>query len=77
MARRIAVLLFDGVEELDFAGPWEVFAAWADQFPDDGIEVQTLATTLDAVRCAKGPPQRARAQMPAVPPRSPPPSTGR
>ncbi|MBX7080439.1 MAG: DJ-1/PfpI family protein [Nannocystaceae bacterium] len=69
MARRIAVLLFDGVEELDFAGPWEVFAAWADQFPDDGIEVQTLATTLDAVRCAKGLsvlPHRTRADAPAA-----------
>jgi putative intracellular protease/amidase len=22
---RVAILLFEGVEELDFAGPWEVF----------------------------------------------------
>lgn len=52
--RRIAVLLFDGVEELDFAGPWEVLAAWADQFPDDGIEVFTIADLIGPIRCAKG-----------------------
>ena len=27
----IAVVLFEGAEELDFAGPWEVLAAWATQ----------------------------------------------
>lgn len=52
--RRIAVLLFEGVEELDFAGPWEVLAAWADQFPDDGIEVFTIADLAGPIRCAKG-----------------------
>jgi len=26
---RVAVVLFDGAEELDWAGPWEVLAAWA------------------------------------------------
>ena len=50
----IAVALFDGVEELDFAGPWEVLAAWATQWPDDGVEVFTLASSTDAVTCAKG-----------------------
>ena len=29
----IAVAVFDGAEELDFAGPWEVLAAWATQWP--------------------------------------------
>ena len=52
--RRIAVLLFEGVEELDFAGPWEVLAAWAYQFPDDGIEVFTIADLAGPIRCAKG-----------------------
>ncbi len=51
---RIAVALFDGAEELDFAGPWEVLAAWARQWPDDGAEVFTVAGTADAVTCAKG-----------------------
>lgn len=50
----IGVYLFDGVEELDFAGPWEVLAAWADQFPDDGAQVFTVARGQRDVRCAKG-----------------------
>ena len=52
--RQIAVVLFDGVEELDFAGPWEVLAAWATQYPDDGVTVFTVADTTDVLRCAKG-----------------------
>jgi transcriptional regulator GlxA family with amidase domain len=52
--RRIAVALFEGAEELDFAGPWEVLAAWATQWPDDGVEVFTVAFSADAVTCAKG-----------------------
>ncbi len=27
MSRTIGILLFDDVEELDFAGPWEVFTS--------------------------------------------------
>jgi len=50
----IAVALFEGAEELDFAGPWEVLAAWARQWPDDGVEVFTVAATTDPVTCAKG-----------------------
>jgi putative intracellular protease/amidase len=26
---RIAIALFDGAEELDWAGPWEVLSSWA------------------------------------------------
>jgi transcriptional regulator GlxA family with amidase domain len=51
---RIAVALFEGAEELDWAGPWEVLAAWSLQWPDDGVEVFTLAREADAVTCAKG-----------------------
>ena len=51
---RIAVALFEDAEELDFAGPWEVLAAWATQWPDDGVEVFTVAATAEPVRCAKG-----------------------
>jgi transcriptional regulator GlxA family with amidase domain len=50
----IAVVLFEGAEELDFAGPWEVLAAWATQFPDDGASVFTVADTDGLMRCAKG-----------------------
>ena len=51
---RIGIFLFDGAEELDWAGPWEVLAAWAQIWPDDGIEVFTLAGGGDVVACAKG-----------------------
>jgi transcriptional regulator GlxA family with amidase domain len=50
----IGVALFDGAEELDWAGPWEVLAAWATQWPDDGVRVFTLAREDRVVTCAKG-----------------------
>lgn len=50
----IAVVLFDGAEELDYAGPWEVLAAWATQHPDDGVSVFTVAESAGPVRSAKG-----------------------
>jgi len=51
---RIAIVLFDGAEELDWAGPWEVLAAWARMWPDDGVEVYTVADSTEPVTCAKG-----------------------
>jgi transcriptional regulator GlxA family with amidase domain len=48
------VALFDGAEELDWAGPWEVLAAWAEQWPDDGVHAFTLAREDRPVTCAKG-----------------------
>jgi len=51
---RIAIVLFDGAEELDWAGPWEVLAAWAKQWPDDGVEVYTVADSVEPITCAKG-----------------------
>jgi transcriptional regulator GlxA family with amidase domain len=50
----VGIVLFEGVEELDFAGPWEVLAAWATQHPDDGVSVFTVADSTDLVLCAKG-----------------------
>ena len=50
----IGVALFDGAEELDWAGPWEVLASWAGQWPDDGVHVFTLAREDRPVTCAKG-----------------------
>jgi transcriptional regulator GlxA family with amidase domain len=50
----IGVALFDGAEELDWAGPWEVLAAWAQQFPDDGVRVLTVAREPGPIECAKG-----------------------
>jgi transcriptional regulator GlxA family with amidase domain len=52
--RRIAVALFPDAEELDWAGPWEVLSYWARSFPDDGLEVFTVAEGEGPIRCAKG-----------------------
>jgi transcriptional regulator GlxA family with amidase domain len=46
------IVLFDGVEELDFAGPWEVLTMGKLLRPDD--RVVAIARSRDAVRCAKG-----------------------
>jgi transcriptional regulator GlxA family with amidase domain len=51
---RIAVALFEGAEELDWAGPWEVLAAWSQQWPDDGVEVFMIARDAEPVTSAKG-----------------------
>ena len=51
---RIGIALFDGAEELDWAGPWEVLAAWAKQWPDDGVEVFTVSKVGEVITCAKG-----------------------
>ena len=50
----IAVALFEDAEELDWAGPWEVLSAWAHHWPDDDVEVFTVAQEPSPVRCAKG-----------------------
>lgn len=50
----IGIFVFDGAEELDFVGPWEVLQSWALRWPDDGVKVFTIAPTLEPVTCAKG-----------------------
>jgi transcriptional regulator GlxA family with amidase domain len=49
---KIGVMIFDGVEELDLAGPWEVLTI-AGKLTEK-LDVMTLAPTMDPVRCAKG-----------------------
>jgi transcriptional regulator GlxA family with amidase domain len=51
---RIGIALFEGAEELDWAGPWEVLSFWAKMWPDDDVQVFTVARTPDPVSCAKG-----------------------
>jgi transcriptional regulator GlxA family with amidase domain len=51
---RIAIALFEDVEELDFAGPWEVFGVWADDWPDDHVEVVAVGETEEPIRAANG-----------------------
>jgi transcriptional regulator GlxA family with amidase domain len=50
---RIAIAVFNGAEELDFAGPWEVLAAWRFLHPDD-VEVVLVGDSTAPVTCAKG-----------------------
>lgn len=52
--RHIGILLFDGVEELDAVGPWEILAAWTQQHPEDGWTVSCLSVDGAAVTGAKG-----------------------
>lgn len=54
MTQRIGILLFDGAEELDAVGPWEVLAFWTREFPEDGWEVLTYSADGAGVTCAKG-----------------------
>jgi len=52
--KAIGILLFDGVEELDAIGPWEVLSFWTSYFPEDGFRVLTLSKSGGLVTCAKG-----------------------
>jgi len=59
MASTIGILIFDGTEELDFVGPWEVFTAsneirnhLKDATPKD--HVFTVSQNGGTVKCAKG-----------------------
>jgi transcriptional regulator GlxA family with amidase domain len=47
------LLIFDGAEELDFTGPWEVFTVSA-MLRDQGDTAVLIAQRPGAVRCAKG-----------------------
>lgn len=54
---RIAILLFDGVEELDWAGPWEVLTMWgalARRAGDGDVEVLLCGDQSGPITCAKG-----------------------
>jgi transcriptional regulator GlxA family with amidase domain len=50
---RIAIAVFEGAEELDFVGPWEVLAAWHDLYPDE-VEVCLVGEGSEPIACAKG-----------------------
>jgi len=53
--KTIAILLFEGVEELDAVGPYEVLAAWTRMRSDDGWRVVTAGVAGPGpVRGAKG-----------------------
>jgi len=50
---RIGVFVFDGCEELDVVGPYEVLAWWARNLRTD-TEVVTFSADGAGVRCSKG-----------------------
>lgn len=52
--RHIGLLLFDGVEELDAVGPWEVLSHWTQTYPQDGWSVSCLSADGSPVTAAKG-----------------------
>ena len=51
--RHIGLLLFDGVEELDAVGPWEVLSYWTQQHPEDGWDAFCLSADGEPVVGAK------------------------
>ena len=54
MTRRIGILMFEEMEELDAVGPWEVLGYWTKYFPDDGYELLNFSRDGGEVTCAKG-----------------------
>jgi transcriptional regulator GlxA family with amidase domain len=50
----VGIVVFEDVEELDFAGPWEVLGAWAERAPEDAVRLRLLARDTSPVRCRKG-----------------------
>ena len=49
----IGILLFEGVEELDAVGPWDVLAYWTQEYPEDGWTVSCISADGRAVVAAK------------------------
>ncbi len=49
----IGIWVWDGVEELDFAGPYEVLAAWARE-SERSVTVRTVAESTEPIRCSHG-----------------------
>ncbi|GAA4749919.1 DJ-1/PfpI family protein [Actinomycetospora chibensis] len=52
--KRLGILLFDGVEELDAVGPWEVLSWWTANFSEDGYVATLFSVDGAPVTCAKG-----------------------
>ena len=68
MTTTIGIVLFNGVEELDAIGPWEVLRS-AQLTPGGDLEVFTVAETRAAITCNKGlvlTPDRSFADTPAL-----------
>ncbi|MFD5384965.1 DJ-1/PfpI family protein [Streptomyces sp. NPDC127074] len=66
--RKIGILLFPDVEELDAIGPWEVLSYWTHTFAEDGWQVFCLSADGNPVTCAKGLTVEAHQAMGDLPP---------
>jgi transcriptional regulator GlxA family with amidase domain len=67
--KEIGILIFDGVEELDAVGPWEVLACWARDYPEDDYSVSFVSVDGASVVAAKGltlTPHTSAADMPPL-----------
>ena len=53
-AKQMGILLFEGVEELDAMGPWEVLSHWTQEYPEDGWQVALVSLDGRPVAGAKG-----------------------
>jgi len=49
----VGIALFEGVEELDFVGPWQVLSGWRHLYPDD-VEVSLVGESMEPITCAQG-----------------------
>jgi transcriptional regulator GlxA family with amidase domain len=54
MKRRLGILLFDEVEVLDFAGPFEVFSVTNELSGDRAFEVRTVGVSPGPIRARNG-----------------------
>ena len=68
--RHIGLFLFDGVEELDAVGPWEVLAYWTRHHSEDGWSITCLS-----VGGATSSGRRTSSWVPTTPSTTPHPST--
>jgi transcriptional regulator GlxA family with amidase domain len=50
----VGIVLYPDAEELDWAGPWEVFTMAAQRAGHDAMQVVTIAQEEGPIRCAKG-----------------------
>ncbi len=66
--RRIGLLLFDDVEELDAVGPWEVLSYWTRHRPEDGWSISCLSRHGAPVLAANGLTLAAHHSMNSAPP---------
>ncbi|MFF3557952.1 DJ-1/PfpI family protein [Streptomyces tsukubensis] len=53
-ALTVGVFVFEGAEELDVVGPWEVLGFWAAHIATAPVRLVTVAREEGWVRCAKG-----------------------